>query len=801
MYGILSKNEIRHYKKYFDKKIMSDYARESFEKLILNNKLMALEYYGTSDVLYSQTNKAWYSKLVWTGDGDGSYDATLLFAKDQFFVPFLSLDFLPERIKLNKNQKIQIVEFGLYPQTGCKSSSNLFELVDSEDKELNYIYNDDFSTDGYKTFLKKSQKYRIPDDCYPSILRGKKCDLIYFKNSIHYNCFLIEPVEWIVDIEKNIMFPRLILFSNIPFLKGKLDNQNYDGINDHTTIYQFIKDCFIPNVLQNEKINSKNYLSQELQIYVNNKSDNLLKEKKKELGKELNKYLEEISDEKINELFKNKEENLQKFCIDEEKKLKKEIQNKLNNYKKEELKNYKEKIIGFEKEIENKFSEFTEAIKDKEEILNYVKKEFDNISKEEFDKKMLPLIDEHIASIKKMKKELNLEISKLVSKYYNEFEKQINKLVDNSNKNIELLEDKKEELKKIISDFDKTKEKLTSDVDLVLNKIETKKNNIEEEITEEVIKKVVEINPVKEVNIIVDNIKKKGVKGLFHQDFEAILRLVSINLPVFLVGPAGCGKNVILKQCSSVLDKKFYYQNDANEDHKLLGFVDANGIYHKTPFYEAFTNGGLLMLDEMDNANASVLLKLNSAIGSGNDFYMTFPNGETKQANKDFQVVAAANTFGRGENQIYCGRNNLDGATLDRYFIYNLDYDKKLEEALVKNKEILSLYWNVREIIEKNDIKHTVSTRAILNMDKIISSNIIGKGTFTIGNAFDGTLIKGLDKDDLAIIVSRLTSSDYYTQEFIKYLKNNYDVSKDEYEKNKYDEYSYQKTRKSNGWY
>ena len=26
-----------------------------------------------------------------------------------------------------------------------------------------------------------------------------------------------------------------------------------------------------------------------------------------------------------------------------------------------------------------------------------------------------------------------------------------------------------------------------------------------------------------------------------------------------------------------------------------------------------------------------------------------------------------------GSNRIYCGRNQIDGATLDRYFVYNLD--------------------------------------------------------------------------------------------------------------------------------
>lgn len=181
---------------------------------------------------------------------------------------------------------------------------------------------------------------------------------------------------------------------------------------------------------------------------------------------------------------------------------------------------------------------------------------------------------------------------------------------------------------------------------------------------------------------------------------------------------------------------------------------------------------------------------------------MTFPNGETIQAHKDFQVVAAANTYGTGSNQVYCGRNQIDGATLDRYFVYNLDYDRNLEKALVANKEILNLYWQVRDIVKENDIRHTVSTRAILNMDRIISSKIIGKGSFTIGDAFDGTLIKGLDIEDLNIIISKLSSSDTYTLALLKHLKDKYDIDKSTYQnKNVNDSYdnNYYEKRYS-GW-
>lgn len=769
MYGVLSESEIEYYKEYFNEKILTDFAFANyFEYMMANQRERRSFYYGTSNVGYDETKKCQFFHTIDTKSNkkSGGY----LYLKHLLFVPFLSLDFLPDRIKLDKNKKIQFVKFGLYPQTGYFFTNDV-KVIETDIEESGYVFNGDFTNYGYKPIRKLKYKcIKINKYNKPNFSTGKEHDYIFFKSG-SYNCYRVEPVEWVVDTERNIMFPRLVLFTNVPFLKGEPDDPTfYDGIKNHITIYSFIKEFFIPNVLQNEKVNQEELISRELETYTNIKSNKLLKEKKEELGKELNTYIDEIKDKITDKLFKNNEENLQKFCIDEEKKLKKEIQTNLNKYKKEELKNCKEKVVELEKEIESIFSEFNESIKTKEATLEYVKKEFDNIAKEEFDKKMLPLITKHKKDLEKIKQDMVLEISKLVGEYYNDFEEQINKLIDKSNANINVLEEKEQELKETINSFDKTKEELNKEVDLALERIKNKKEEIEKEIIEEVIRRVVEINPVKEVNITIDSVKKKGIKGLFHKDFEAILQLVSSNtMPVFLVGPAGCGKNVIIKQCAKVLDKDFYYQNDNTEEHKLLGFVDANGVYHKTPFYEAFTKGGLLMLDEMDNSDPSVLLKLNSAMGTGSDFYITFPNGEFVKAHEDFQVVAAANTFGRGANNMYVGRNSLDMASLDRFFIYQIDYDRDLERTLVTNKEILNLFWEVRDIVANNDIMHVVSTRAILNMDKIISSNIIGKGTFTLDSAFKGTLIKGLDEEDLRIIVSRITGNDHYSKEFIRY--------------------------------
>lgn len=302
--------------------------------------------------------------------------------------------------------------------------------------------------------------------------------------------------------------------------------------------------------------------------------------------------------------------------------------------------------------------------------------------------------------------------------------------------------------------------------------MEERKERLVSSITEEVVREVIKRNPAQEININLsdDNIRRK-IRGIFHESFKEVLQLVYLKTPVFLVGPAGCGKNVMLKQVAKVLDLDFYYINDAREKYDLLGFVDANGKYQETQFYKAFTKGGLLMIDELDSADPSVLLLLNSALGTGDDFYMTFPDGNQYQAHPNFHLVAAANTFGTGANQTYNGRNQLDGASLNRFLPVPVDYDANIEKSLTNNQAILPLYWEVRRIVRENEINYVVSTRNILNADKYLSAKV-----FSLDKIFEWTLVGSLQDFDLATIISNIGTTDSYSMAFIEFVKRNYNI-------------------------
>jgi len=146
--------------------------------------------------------------------------------------------------------------------------------------------------------------------------------------------------------------------------------------------------------------------------------------------------------------------------------------------------------------------------------------------------------------------------------------------------------------------------------------------------------------------------KVKKIKEITHEKFSDIIKLINADVPVFLMGAAGCGKNHICKQVSEALGLEFYFTNAVSNEYKITGFIDANGKFHETQFYKAFTEGGLFFFDEIDASVPEVLVLLNAAIENR---YFNFPTGKVN-AHSNFRVIAAGNTYGSGASIQYVGR-------------------------------------------------------------------------------------------------------------------------------------------------
>ena len=246
--------------------------------------------------------------------------------------------------------------------------------------------------------------------------------------------------------------------------------------------------------------------------------------------------------------------------------------------------------------------------------------------------------------------------------------------------------------------------------------------------------------------------EKKDLPGFVHEKFDTVLKFVANDEPVFLTGPAGSGKNYICKQVAESLGLKFYFTNAVTQEYKLTGFTDANGNYQPTQFYEAFKNGGLFMLDEMDASIPEVLVILNAAIANR---YFDFPAPiGYVEAHPDFRVIAAGNTTGHGADYEYVGRNQLDAASLDRFAIVPIDYSVEIENGMACDIELADFCREFRKASQKVGIQVIVSYRAIGRLAKMVQ-------LLDLTEALSTCLVKGLEKDDLNIICNELRDSKY----------------------------------------
>ena len=128
---------------------------------------------------------------------------------------------------------------------------------------------------------------------------------------------------------------------------------------------------------------------------------------------------------------------------------------------------------------------------------------------------------------------------------------------------------------------------------------------------------------------------------------------------------------------------------------------------------------------------------------------MAFPH-ETIDRHKDFRIIAAANTWGKGSDMQYVGRNALDGATLDRFDNIYLDYDRKLESNLYPNDEVLKFMWSFRDAVDKAKIHHIVSTRGI---GKVYKKEI---NNFPVEQTLRTNVIRNLGQDDVNTIIGNM---------------------------------------------
>lgn len=225
-----------------------------------------------------------------------------------------------------------------------------------------------------------------------------------------------------------------------------------------------------------------------------------------------------------------------------------------------------------------------------------------------------------------------------------------------------------------------------------------------------------------------------------HSRFDYAKRIVEADINLLLTGEAGTGKTTLAMQIAEELGLQFSCLSFSKQTsaNAIIGFKSINGVYIPSMVRDAYENGHLLLLDEIDAGDPNVLLLLNT-LENG---FISFPD-KIVHGHKDFRLVATSNP--QGDHVRYSGRSKLDFATLDRYLVIELDRDNDLEVSLT-SQETIDMVTVAREILKDRGSIHQVTMRDSIRIHKLLTTGIDSNPIKTVVFAKEKDLYSQFEK-------------------------------------------------------
>lgn len=258
----------------------------------------------------------------------------------------------------------------------------------------------------------------------------------------------------------------------------------------------------------------------------------------------------------------------------------------------------------------------------------------------------------------------------------------------------------------------------------------------------------------KGIEIKVNGKTKHESKEYHHFQFDEVLTWIQIR-PVYLFGEASGGKTTVYGQLGDALgsiydyDCKVYQTMQLFTQHEVQGYLNVEGVYINTIFFDWFKNGGLLCCDELDRSMPKALTILNSMLENGK---FMFPNGEMVYIHEHAFFIGSGNTAlnGSGANSRYNAAESVDGATVDRFIGINFKYDEHIERIMcADNLEWLDMVRKIRKSVADLGIDLLVSTRPIRDGAQGLANGV------PLLKVIDYTIMKGLpDEQAVKILVN-----------------------------------------------
>ena len=232
--------------------------------------------------------------------------------------------------------------------------------------------------------------------------------------------------------------------------------------------------------------------------------------------------------------------------------------------------------------------------------------------------------------------------------------------------------------------------------------------------------------------------EKDGLYVKFGQ-YKDVAQIIKSRMfyPLYITGLSGNGKTFMVEQCCAEAKREMIRVNltaETDEDDLMGGFRLINGEtkYAKGPVIKAMERGAVLLLDEIDLANPAKIMCLQSVL-EGKPYFVK-KTGELVTPKQGFQIIATANTKGKGSDDgRFIGTNVMNEAFLERFPITveqeypSVAIEKKILKGVfadlgVTDTEFSEKLVDWADIIRKTyydgAIDELISTRRLVHISK-----------------------------------------------------------------------------------
>jgi len=217
--------------------------------------------------------------------------------------------------------------------------------------------------------------------------------------------------------------------------------------------------------------------------------------------------------------------------------------------------------------------------------------------------------------------------------------------------------------------------------------------------------------------------------------YKDMLNIVKSRMfyPVFVTGLSGNGKTLMVEQVCAKLNRECIRVNISIEtdESDLLGgptLVNGNVVNRDGPVLTAMKRGAVLLIDEVDRGSNKLMCLQGILEGKP---YFNKKSGEMVHPTEGFNIIATANTKGRGSEEGRYLSQVLDDAFLERFPItVEQEYpdtrtEKKILSPLIDDSEFVDnlVKWAdvVRISFEQGATDEIISTRRLVHIAKAYS--------------------------------------------------------------------------------